>query len=75
MPPVIQKSRCVGCMNCVNICPNDTFGLQKPGVKVPQVQYPKECKHCNACVLECPKEAISLRFPVPQMMVFYDPGR
>lgn len=72
MPPVIHKDKCTGCQTCVTICPEDAFGLQEDGVQVPQVQYPRCCKHCNACVLECPAQAITLRFPVPKMMVFYD---
>lgn len=72
MPPVIDKSKCIGCHNCATICPVDAYGFQKEKGQIPNIQYPRECKHCNACVLECPVRAISLRFPVPQLMVYYD---
>lgn len=72
MPPVVNKKLCIGCFQCADICPTDTFGLQEHGGKTVAVQYPRACIHCNACVLDCPKNALVLRFPVPWMMVYYD---
>ncbi|MCD8127810.1 MAG: ferredoxin family protein [Clostridiales bacterium] len=72
MPPIIHKESCVGCMNCTQICPMDCFGVQKKGNRVPEVRFPDECWHCNACVLECPAKAITLRVPLPSMMVFME---
>lgn len=72
MPPVIDKTTCVGCHTCAQICPLDVFGHQDAGVQVPQIRYPDECWHCNACVLDCPTHAIRLRFPVPTMLLYVD---
>ena len=76
MPPVINPQKCVGCFECVRICPMDVFGIQKKGAKIPEIRYADECWHCNSCVFDCKAGAISLRVPVPAMMVFVDaPGR
>lgn len=72
MPPIINKKKCVGCFSCAENCPVDVFGHQKKDLKIPQVKYPDECWHCNACVIDCPMQAISLRIPVPLMMVYVD---
>jgi adenylylsulfate reductase subunit B len=70
MPPVIDRDKCVGCGNCVDICQMDVFFGSK--VKhVPNIRYPEECWHCNACVLACPEEgAIQVRLALPAS-VFY----
>ncbi len=75
MPPIVNKSKCVGCMNCAQICPSDVFGLQKKGDPFPQIRFPEECWHCNACVRECPKQAITLRIPLPMSMVYMDASK
>ena len=76
MPAVIDKTRCVGCLHCVDICPTDAYGAQQKNGKAPVIQYPEECWHCNACVFECPMGAIRLRLSVPCSMVFVEaPGK
>ncbi len=76
MPPIISKKKCVSCHHCVEICPVDVYGLDQKKGQPPAIKYPEECWHCNACVFDCPSEAISLRVPVPAMMVFVDaPGK
>ena len=72
MPPIINKNKCNGCMNCVTICPVDAFGRQEKGAAYPQVRFPDECWHCNSCVLECPTKACTLRVPLPATMLFVD---
>ncbi len=37
--------------------------------KFPEIKYPEECWHCNACVLDCKQSAITLRIPLPAMML------
>ena len=76
MPPIIDKNRCTGCKTCVTICPTDCFGIQEKDTLVPEVRFPMECWHCNACVTDCPACAVSLRVPLPAMMVFNElPGK
>jgi|GEM_PF-5816189 len=38
----------------------------------PVVAHEEECWHCNSCVLDCPDEAVSLRIPLPAMMLYVD---
>jgi adenylylsulfate reductase subunit B len=70
MPPVIEREKCTGCGQCVDICQMDVFFGTKRG-EVPRMSYPEECWHCNACVDVCPVEdAISVRVPLPAMLRF-----
>ena len=45
-----------------------SLGLQAEK-KLPEIKYPEECWHCNACVLDCKQSAITLRIPLPAMML------
>jgi len=53
--PVIDKSICTGCGECVEACPFNAISL-KDGKA--EIDYPI-CKHCNVCVKACPVGAIS----------------
>ena len=68
MPPIIDKSKCVACNTCAQICTMNVFGPVTPG-KIPVVRFPEECWHCRACVMDCPKGALDLRYPLPMMML------
>ncbi len=70
MPPVIDNEKCSGCGTCVDRCPMDVFVFNNDDV--PKVKYSDECWHCNSCVLDCPMGAISLRIPLPAMMLYVD---
>lgn len=74
MPPVIAKEKCSGCGLCAEICPTDVFFAAEKG-KPPAVEHEEECWHCNACGLDCPEKAISLRIPLPAMMLYVDSAR
>ena len=69
MPPIINKDVCTGCGKCVEICPSDVFWGSKKG-EVPIIAYPNECWHESACVMDCPVEAITLRIPLPMMILY-----
>ncbi len=69
MPPVIDNDKCNSCGTCVDICSSDVFFSSKEG-EIPTVSYPDECWHCNACVLDCPVEAVTLRIPLPAMLLY-----
>lgn len=73
MPPIIDEMKCVKCYRCVQICGLDVFGAQPRTNHVPQVQYPEECWHCRACVMDCPAEAITLRYPLPYLLISKKP--
>jgi NAD-dependent dihydropyrimidine dehydrogenase PreA subunit len=56
---VIDQDLCTQCGGCVEVCPNDIFGIDKRKV------YLKEsnCKNCtfdNACMEICPTNAIEV---------------
>lgn len=69
MPPIINKDICTGCGKCVEVCPSDVFWGSKEG-EVPVVAYPDECWHESACVMDCPVGAITLRIPLPMMVLY-----
>lgn len=68
MPPIINKSKCIKCNKCAQICGMDVFGPVTPGV-CPTVKYPEECWHCRACAIDCPAKAIDMRYPLPMMLL------
>lgn len=67
MPPVIDEGKCIHCQMCAEICPLSVFRKQQDAV--PHVAFPDECWHCNACVLDCPSGALSLRLPLPYLLL------
>lgn len=69
MPPVIDPDLCSRCGLCVEICSEDVFFGSDEG-EIPTVAYPYECVHFSGCVYECPDEAISLRIPLPMLLVY-----
>ena len=62
MPPVIDKTKCISCTTCAQICPLDVYGPVVKG-QIPEVLYPNECWHCRACEFDCPVGAISRETP------------
>ena len=71
MPPIIDKEKCNACGVCADICCMDVFKVVEEK-ESPEIRYPEECWHCNACVLDCKQEALSLRIPLPAMMLHVD---
>jgi NAD-dependent dihydropyrimidine dehydrogenase PreA subunit len=55
--PVIDRDRCINCMQCLNFCLFGTYALS--GEKEVTVSKPSACKNlCPACARICPKSAI-----------------
>ena len=55
--PVIDRDRCVNCMQCMNFCLFGTYSLSPEKEVV--VSKPAACKNlCPACARICPKSAI-----------------
>jgi adenylylsulfate reductase subunit B len=69
MPPIIDPEKCIGCGKCVEICTEDVYYGSQEG-EVPTVTYPKECSHFAGCVHACPTQAITLRIPLPMLLVY-----
>lgn len=62
--PVIDKSKCIGCMRCAAFCPDmaiktkevlDEKGNKKMMIKEIDLDH---CKGCGICANECPVKAI-----------------
>jgi NAD-dependent dihydropyrimidine dehydrogenase PreA subunit len=53
--PIIDKSKCVDCGDCIEICPMECFE-NKDGDVI--VCAPDTCIGCKACEVQCPHEAI-----------------
>ena len=75
MPPIIDDGKCNGCGTCADICPMQVFRHRAKEHKTPLISFADECWHCNACVLDCPKQAVTLRLPMPYMLLHVDAKR
>ncbi len=52
----IDKEKCDGCGECVEICPTQVYELKKGKAMPANAQ---ECIECCACVEACPQNAIT----------------
>lgn len=43
---------CIGCKNCVTICPMDVFRFDETAGKS-VIAYPENCQSCGQCYLHC----------------------
>jgi len=53
----VDNDRCIGCGECVEVCPVDVFELQEE--KAAPVNA-EECLGCDSCVEVCEQEAITV---------------
>lgn len=51
----IDKAKCTGCGDCVDVCPVESLSIQNKKAIVND-----ECIDCGACINVCPSEALSL---------------
>ncbi len=53
----VNAEKCVGCGECVDVCPVEVFELQdEKSVPV----YAEECLGCESCIEVCEEEAITI---------------
>lgn len=52
----IKQETCIGCGQCIDVCPGSLIRWDTDGKA--RMQYPKDCWGCMSCVKECPAEAI-----------------
>jgi len=62
MPTKIDTKKCIGCGECVEVCPVCPVVYKmttiRENVKKAVVQNPKACIDCGACSNVCPADAI-----------------
>lgn len=53
--PIVDQSKCVGCEECVDVCPVEVFEMEdEKSVPV----NAEECMGCESCVEVCEEDAI-----------------
>ena len=52
----IDKTKCVGCQKCKQVCPGNLIRLDKQGKA--EIHYAEECWGCASCLKECQHNAI-----------------
>jgi NAD-dependent dihydropyrimidine dehydrogenase PreA subunit len=57
MYPVVNRDKCSGCGNCVEVCPSEVYEIKEE--KSNPIR-PEDCIECWACVTQCPAESIQL---------------
>ncbi|MBW2005829.1 MAG: 4Fe-4S dicluster domain-containing protein [Deltaproteobacteria bacterium] len=53
----VDEEKCIGCNECVDICPVDVYELQNEK-SVPV--HAEECIGCESCIEACEQEAITV---------------
>ncbi len=56
--PLLEPSLCIGCGQCLNVCPVDALSLDAQ--KRPTIDE-NRCLGCGVCVKNCPKAALTLQ--------------
>lgn len=51
-----NKSKCIGCSSCVNICPENALVLTADGIKTDLTK----CTVCGKCAVVCPTKAMEM---------------
>lgn len=53
----IKQEKCVGCKNCVEVCPGNLIKLGSD--KKAFIKHERDCWGCTSCIKACPIQAIS----------------
>lgn len=55
----VDLNQCVGCKNCVGICPMDVFYFDHDAHKS-VLAYPENCQSCGQCVVNCKGRSLGI---------------
>lgn len=55
--PEVNAENCVGCGECIDVCPSNVYELQE-GKSV--VVNEEECVGCESCVEVCENDAVTI---------------
>ena len=57
MAAKVSKEKCIGCGQCVEVCPTVAISMINDKALVAS----EECIHCETCIDECNKDAILMK--------------
>lgn len=52
-------NRCIGCRQCMTICPMDVFRFNNAANKS-VIAYPENCQSCGQCYVNCPVQSLGM---------------
>ena len=55
----LDLNKCIGCRNCVDICPMDVFYFNEEAHKS-VLAYPENCQSCGQCYLNCKGRSLGI---------------
>lgn len=55
--PTVDEEKCVGCEECVDVCPTEVFEMENEKSVVAEAD---ECLGCESCVEVCEEGAITV---------------
>ena len=50
-----EAAKCIGCSECVKVCPNAALGINEAGIRIRR----SKCTGCGMCAKTCPAKALS----------------
>lgn len=54
-------NNCIGCQNCVTVCPMDVFRFDYEQNKS-VIAYPENCQSCGQCFMGCQGRSLEISF-------------